>query len=123
MTLENQTNTDRTEISKVQTSLRIKESVKIQLDNILRKINDKPYGRKVFPSTLLESLFKFVDDSLVRDLQTKSLKHAERWNQLYQQYVQKFGPTSKEEFEKKSRELMSQWAKENPAEFTGNLSY
>lgn len=108
---------------KISRVIRVTEPVRKQINSILKKVNYKGLGRKVFPSNLIETLLKFVDDKVIKDLQEKSLRNNEVVDRQYQQYVRQHGETSREDFDDFCMKLFSNWMKERDAVIEGEFSY
>lgn len=113
MKKENENNFEAIKKSEKYKTIRVSRRLWERLERIISKANNKSYGRKVFPSKLIEKLLNFVDDGLIHELQQETLRTFEKFDLQYCSYIQKYGFISREEYDEKCMELFSNRLLEN----------
>ncbi len=98
--MENQESKNKTK-SKIETThslIRISSETRKKLQNRIREINEKDFGKTVRADELISLALDLVRDEHIERLQQTSLSNFERMERDYKAYVAKHGPVSKDEY-------------------------
>lgn len=80
------------------TVLRVSYQIKESIELTLEKINLKPYGKKVKSETLIAKLLNKITEKDISELQENSLTGVNRLEKSYDEYCEKFGRISKDNY-------------------------
>ena len=99
-------------------AIRFDKAFMKQVSKIVDKANKKQYGRKIKPKAIIVNLFSLIDEKLIdktiKMAQEESLTNKDQDTIFLKENLSKFSGT-KEEFDKKMKELMSSFLSQNPA--------